>query len=140
MPPKRFYRKSGAPAGAPTKKSQPATTKIKNAKWLVIVESPSKCGKIEEYLSTLDGDPLYGGGYQCIASRGHIRTIDGLKSINTKTDFAPTFTLIDGKSRHVNEMREIISRYSKENVFIATDDDREGEAIGWHICVLFGSR
>jgi DNA topoisomerase-1 len=135
MPPKRFYRKSGAPSGASAKKSPPAH---KNAKWLVIVESPSKCAKIEEYLSTLDGDPNYGGGYQCIASRGHIRTIDGLKSINTKTDFAPTFTLIDGKSRHVNEMREIIARYPKENVLIATDDDREGEAIGWHICMLFG--
>jgi DNA topoisomerase-1 len=135
MPPKRFYKKTGGTA----KKDVPKRTAIpKNTKWLVIVESPSKCAKIEEYLSSLDFDPVFGGGYQCIASRGHIRAIDGLKSINTKTDFVPTFTTISGKDNHIREMREIISRYPTENVLIATDDDREGEAIGWHICVMFG--
>jgi DNA topoisomerase-1 len=129
MPPKRFYRKS----------TTTTTTKnITNAKWLVIVESPSKCAKIEEYLSSLEFDPMYGGKYACIASKGHIRTIDGLKSINTKTDFEPTFTTIDGKEQHIREMQQYITKFPKENILIATDDDREGEAIGWHICQLFG--
>ena len=130
MPPKRFYRK---PSTTTT-----TSKNITNAKWLVIVESPSKCSKIEEYLSSLEFDPVYGGKYACIASKGHIRTIDGLKSINTKTNFEPTFSIIDGKDRHVHEMQEQIKAFPKENILIATDDDREGEAIGWHICELFG--
>lgn len=130
MPPKRFYRKSTT--------TTTTTKNITNAKWLVIVESPSKCAKIEEYLSSLEFDPIYGGKYACIASKGHIRTIDGLKSINTKTDFEPTFTTIDGKEQHIREMQQYITKFPKENILIATDDDREGEAIGWHICQLFG--
>jgi DNA topoisomerase-1 len=131
---KRFYKK---PSSNPTTK--PTISKnLKNAKWLVIVESPSKCSKIEEYLSSLEFDPVYGGKYACIASKGHIRTIDGLKSINTKTNFEPTFSIIDGKERHIHEMQEQIKAFPKENILIATDDDREGEAIGWHICELFG--
>lgn len=131
MPPKRFFKKST------TSNTTALSTKPKNAKWLVIVESPSKCAKIEEYLTELEFDPIFGGKYACIASKGHIRTIDGLKSINTKTDFAPTFSIIDGKSRHICEMREHIKAFPKENIMIATDDDREGEAIGWHICQVF---
>jgi len=130
---KRFYRKPSSNAAA-----KPTTSKnLKNAKWLVIVESPSKCSKIEEYLSSLEFDPIYGGKYACIASKGHIRAIDGLKSINTKTNFEPTFTIMEGKERHINEMQEQIKVFPKENILIATDDDREGEAIGWHICELF---
>lgn len=97
-------------------------------KWLIIVESPSKCKKIEEYL---------GSEYQCIASQGHIRRIDGLKSIDTKRDFTPTFSVIPEKEKHIGTMRSIIAKFPKENVLIATDDDREGEAIGWHICDVF---
>jgi DNA topoisomerase-1 len=132
MPPKRFFKKSTntiAPISS--------ASRMRSYKWLVIVESPSKCAKIEEYLGELEFDPVFGGKYACIASKGHIRTIDGLKSINTKTDFAPTFSIIDGKSRHICEMREHIKAFSKENILIATDDDREGEAIGWHICQVF---
>jgi DNA topoisomerase-1 len=130
MPPKRYYTKRE------TSTAKTMLGAIKNAKWLIIVESPSKCTKIEEYLLSLEHDPVYGGKYACIASKGHIRTIDGLKSINTKTDFAPTFSIIEGKERHLREMIECVSRFPKENVFIATDDDREGEAIGWHICEM----
>jgi DNA topoisomerase-1 len=116
MPPKRYYKKT------PEKAFQ------KTGTWLVIVESPSKCKKIEEYL---------GSAYQCIASKGHIRTIEGLKSIDTKRDFTPTFTEIPEKANHIAYMRSIIAQFPKENIFVATDDDREGEAIGWHICEVF---
>ncbi len=95
------------------------------AKYLVIVESPSKCSKIEEYL---------GSEYQCIASRGHFRTIEGLTSINTKDKYQITFSIDPDKSEYVKTMKEIVSKYSPENIYLATDDDREGEAISWHIC------
>jgi DNA topoisomerase-1 len=96
---------------------------------LVIVESPAKCKKIEEYL---------GDQYHCIASKGHIRAIDGLKSIDTKRSFQPTFGLLDEKRTHVQTMLSIIEQFPKENILIASDDDREGESIAWHICVVFG--
>jgi len=99
------------------------------AKFLVIVESPSKCAKIESYL---------GSQYKCIASNGHIRHIDGLKSVNTKLDYVPTFTIIKEKETHVAKMRKILEMFSKTHIILATDDDREGEAIAWHICETFG--
>ena len=123
MPPKIFKKYS--------KKSSASTIMSGNvtaAKYLIIVESPSKCAKIETYL---------GDDYCCIASRGHLRTIDGLKSIDTKGDFAPTFSIIPEKKDHIDAMRGIISGFSKTNILLATDDDREGEAIAWHICELF---
>lgn len=101
---------------------------VGSAIYLVIVESPSKCTKIESYL---------GQNYKCIASRGHIRELGSLKNIDIKNNFTPTFTIIKDKLEHVQEMRTIIGQFRKENIIIATDDDREGEAIGWHICDVF---
>jgi len=100
-----------------------------NAKYLVIVESPSKCKKIDSYL---------GLDYKCIASKGHIRHIDNLKSIDTKTDFSIMFSIIEEKAKHVEFMRTVIDQFDKSNIILATDDDREGEAIAWHICDIFG--
>jgi len=100
----------------------------KNAYFLVIVESPSKCSKIESYL---------GEQYQCIASRGHIREINGLKSIDIKNNFKPTFQLIEDKCEWITSMRSVISQYPKNRVILATDNDREGEAIAYHICQVF---
>jgi len=93
--------------------------------FLLIVESPSKCTKIESYL---------GGKYQCISSKGHIREIDGLSSINTKDRFQIEYTLIPEKRDHIETMRKTVAKYSPQNIYLATDDDREGEAIAWHIC------
>lgn len=93
---------------------------------LVIVESPSKCSKIESYL---------GSQYTCIASMGHIRNIDGLKSIDSSYNI--TYSFIDEKKGHVKWMREIIGKFDRSKIFLATDDDREGEAIAWHICKVF---
>jgi DNA topoisomerase-1 len=122
MPVKKFYKKTSI-------STKQKTTDINtNAKFLIIVESPSKCKKIEGFLGT---------EYCCIASKGHIRTIDGLKSIDIKTNFEPKFSIIDEKKDHVEYMKSIISRFSKENIILASDDDREGEAIAWHICEVF---
>ena len=126
MPPK-FYNKKFIKKGEP--KKEPKEKQInENAKYLIIVESPSKCDKIESYL---------GSEYCCIASKGHIRMIDGIKSIDIKKTFEPMFSIINEKRQHIEWMRTIISRFQKNNVILATDDDREGEAIAWHICEIF---
>ena len=94
---------------------------------LVIVESPAKCGKIESFL---------GAGYKCLASFGHIREIaNGLKSIDENNNYAVTFKSVSSKSQNIANLRRYIAK--SEEVILATDDDREGEAIAWHICKLF---
>lgn len=125
MPPKRFFKKSSFPK-TPTAKKEKSISPT--AKYLIIVESPSKCAKIESYL---------GDEYCCIASKGHIRTIEGLKSIDTKSAFIPKFSIIEEKQSQVEYMRAIIAMFSKSNIILASDDDREGEAIAWHICEVF---
>ncbi len=94
---------------------------------LVIVESPAKCKKIESYL---------GPGYKCIASFGHIREIaNGLKSIDVKNNYDVVFKTIAKKGKYIKPLREAIKKATE--VVLATDDDREGEAIAWHICKTF---
>jgi DNA topoisomerase-1 len=111
------------------KKSQTSNREISSsAIYLVIVESPSKCEKIESFL---------GPKYHCIASKGHIRNIDGLKSIDVKNNFRTEFNIIEDKKDHVECMKKVISQFQKQNIILATDDDREGEAIAWHICQVF---
>ena len=90
--------------------------------YLVIVESPSKCEKIESYL---------GMHYKCIASKGHLRQLDTYKK------YELTYKFMDDKESHIKQMQSIINLYEKENIILATDDDREGEAIAWHICDIF---
>jgi DNA topoisomerase-1 len=129
MPPKIFYKKKAYPAKTTNKNSSASNSLVStSAQYLVIVESPSKCKKIEEYL---------GNQYACIASKGHIRHIDNLKSIDTKRNFHTTFSIIDEKKEHVSYMQSIINQFQKQHIILATDDDREGEAIAWHICQVF---
>jgi DNA topoisomerase-1 len=95
---------------------------------LVIVESPAKCKKIEEYL---------GPGYKCIASYGHIRTIPLLKNIDIENNFRPTYTIIDNaiKKKQIEVLRKEIK--SADEVILASDSDREGEMIAFSIVELF---
>ena len=95
---------------------------------LVIVESPAKCKKIEEYL---------GPGYKCLASFGHLRELSSLKNIDFENNFEPTYTIIDNaiKKKQIDFLKKEIK--NADEVILATDDDREGEAISWHICKLF---
>ena len=97
---------------------------VKNC--LVIVESPAKCKKIEGFL---------GPGYRCVASFGHITTLQSLKDVDVHNHFKPTFKMIESKSSHIQKLRAMITK--SDEVILATDDDREGEAIAWHICQLF---
>ena len=94
---------------------------------LVLVESPAKCTKIESYL---------GPGYRCIATYGHFRELDGLKSIDVKNNFKLSFVSMTEKMKQIHRIRAEIAECTG-GVIIATDDDREGEAIGWHICDMF---
>jgi DNA topoisomerase-1 len=87
---------------------------------LVIVESPSKCKKIQSYL---------GKGYKVIATSGHFRTIPSLANINLET-FKIKYEV--SKPKVVALLKKEVAE-AKE-VFLATDDDREGETIAWHVC------
>lgn len=119
MPPNKYYKKF-------TDFTKTAKIPdIKSATWLVIVESPSKCAKIESFL---------GPNYCCIASKGHIRNIAGLKSIQTRKNYAIKFDICPDKIAQVKMLQEITKKFKKDHILIATDDDREGEAIAWHIC------
>ena len=95
-------------------------------KTLLIVESPAKCGKFEKFL---------GPGYKCLASYGHITSLASLKDVDIENNFKPSFKIIDSKRMNINRLRTEIARSSE--VILATDDDREGEAIAWHICQQF---
>lgn len=127
MPPK-FFKKKGNYVKKDEKKENLLQSQYTNAKYLLIVESPSKCKKIEDFL---------GDQYKCIASYGHLRHIEGLKSINTKGNFDITFSTIKEKEQQIESIKKIISMFDPSNIFLATDDDREGESIAWHICELF---
>ena len=94
---------------------------------LVIVESNAKCKKIESFL---------GKGYKVVASFGHIRGItDGLKSIDINNNYMPKYNILPSKKKYVANLKKAIK--SSSEVILATDDDREGEAIAWHICKHF---
>tara|TARA_B110001452_G_C15236101_1_gene427958 strand:- start:279 stop:2693 length:2415 start_codon:yes stop_codon:yes gene_type:complete len=93
---------------------------------LVIVESPAKCQKIEKYL---------GPGYKVMGSYGHITHLSNLKQIDFDNNFKPNFEVIETKQAQINKIKRAIN--SAKETILATDDDREGEAIAWHICKVF---
>jgi len=93
----------------------------------VIVESPAKCAKIENFL---------GSGYKCMASYGHIRTLNNLEQIDIDNNFMPNFVNISGKHQQITRLKSFIANAS--DVMLAADDDREGEAIAWHVCKIAG--
>ena len=95
---------------------------------LVIVESPAKAKTIKKYL---------GKDYDVVASMGHIRDLPAAKlSVEVKNDFAPKYAIIKGKEKLVKELKERVS--DSEAVYLATDPDREGEAISWHLATVLG--
>ncbi|NMP36700.1 MAG: type I DNA topoisomerase [Clostridiales bacterium] len=95
---------------------------------LVIVESPAKAKTIKKYL---------GAGYDVTASMGHVRDLPAAKlSVDVKNDFAPKYAIIKGKEKLVKELQEKAA--NSEKVFLATDPDREGEAISWHLATILG--
>jgi DNA topoisomerase-1 len=98
----------------------------KNAKNLVIVESPAKAKTIERFLGT---------EYKVMASRGHLRDLPRNQfGVNIADHFAPTYTNMFDKRKLIEELQDEFIRSKK--VYLATDPDREGEAISWHLAHL----
>lgn len=96
---------------------------------LVIVESPSKCKTIESYL---------GKNYKCIATYGHLRELKSLEQIKfIKNEYRLYFTEITTSYKKAQIMKLKDAIMAATNIILATDDDREGEAIAWHICDMF---
>lgn len=97
---------------------------------LVIVESPAKAKTIEKYL---------GNDFHVLSSVGHIRTIakktkDGTPPIDVAHGFATTYEIDPEKKKVIAELKKAIKQVGAANVWLATDEDREGEAIAWHLC------
>uniref|UniRef100_A0A6C0CPN7 DNA topoisomerase n=1 Tax=viral metagenome TaxID=1070528 RepID=A0A6C0CPN7_9ZZZZ len=105
------------------KEEKPIHINTSNTPFLIIVESPSKCLKIEK---------LLGFQYKCIASKGHLREIKKVMPAKQKYDIV--FEPISEKIAHIEYMLQIVKQFDPKNIFLGTDDDREGEAIAWHIC------
>lgn len=98
------------------------------SKYLVIVESPAKAKTIEKFL---------GKQYKVMASIGHIRDLPKSKmGVNIENDFNPEYINIRGKGSVIKELKTAAKKADK--VYLATDPDREGEAIAWHLCFILG--
>ena len=111
-----------------TAKSTAKAAKTTNKKTLVIVESPSKAKTIGKYL---------GSNYKVVASVGHVRDLPKSKlGINIEEDFEPEYISIRGKGDLIKELKKEAKAAGK--IYLATDPDREGEAISWHLAYLLG--
>lgn len=101
------------------------------SKKLVIVESPSKSKTIEKYLGT---------DYHVVSSLGHIRDLSTTGKygfgIDIENNFKPNYEIIKGKKKLVNELKKDVK--NSQFVYLATDPDREGEAISWHLYDTLG--
>ncbi|MBQ3916221.1 MAG: type I DNA topoisomerase, partial [Ruminococcus sp.] len=93
---------------------------------LVIVESPAKAKTIQKYL---------GPGFEVVASMGHVRDLPKSKlGVDTENDFQPQYTDMKGKEDVIKDLKKRAKKCGK--VYLATDPDREGEAISWHIAQM----
>ena len=126
-PKKKTTTIADIPVALEKPKPKAALIKPKASGHLIIVESASKCKSIESYL---------GADYKCISCLGHIRTMD--KDIDIQNNFEPKYVIDPEKKDHVAKMRAIIADYNPASIILASDHDREGEAIAWHICQVFG--
>ena len=95
---------------------------------LVIVESPAKAKTIKKYL---------GPGYEVVASMGHIRDLPkSMLGVDIEKGFRPRYVDIAGKTALIRQLKSLAGR--SEGVILATDPDREGEAISWHLAQILG--
>ncbi len=95
---------------------------------LVIVESPAKAKTIKKYL---------GADFEVKASMGHVRDLHANKlSVDVSRDFEPNYAVIKGKEKLIEELKALAKK--SDEVYLATDPDREGEAISWHLATLLG--
>jgi DNA topoisomerase I len=99
------------------------------AKALVVVESPAKAKTINKYL---------GRNYKVIASMGHVRDLPKSKlGVDIREDFEPSYEVIASRKKVLKDLKDAAKE--SEDIYIATDPDREGEAIGWHLAEELGA-
>jgi DNA topoisomerase I len=99
------------------------------AKALVVVESPAKAKTINKYL---------GRNYKVMASMGHVRDLPKSKlGVDIDEDFEPSYEVIASRKKVLKELKDAAKE--SDEIFIATDPDREGEAIGWHLAEELGA-
>jgi DNA topoisomerase-1 len=95
---------------------------------LLIVESPAKAKTIEKYL---------GKDFKVTSSRGHIRDLDKSDgAVDVENNFSPKYVIPSDKRRTVKDLKDLVKKV--DEVWLATDEDREGEAISWHLCKVLG--
>ncbi len=112
-----------------TSKKKTSSKKTAGQKNLVIVESPAKAKTIEKYL---------GRNYKVVASVGHIRDLKkSTMSIDFENNYEPQYINIRGKGDLINSLKKEAKTAKK--VFLASDPDREGEAISWHLAHILRS-
>lgn len=123
---KKATAKKPAAKKTAAKKTTEKSAAVTGAENLVIVESPAKAKTIMKYL---------GKGYDVVASMGHIRDLPKSKlGVDVENDFEPQYMPIKGKAELVKTLKK--KAEAAHNVFLATDPDREGEAISWHLAHL----
>lgn len=95
---------------------------------LVVIEGIGKKETVEKYLGT---------GYKVFATKGHVRDLpQKTLAVNVKKDFEPKYVIMDDKKDVVEQLKSAVSR--ADEVLLATDPDREGEAISWHVANILG--
>ena len=108
---------------ASTRKGKPAATSKRQGSALVIVESPTKAKTIGKYL---------GSGYDVKATVGHVRDLPTRElGVDVDNGFEPKYVIIKGKTKTLSELKK--ASKSASAIYLATDPDREGEAIAWHV-------
>lgn len=100
------------------------------SKNLVIVESPAKAKTIEKYL---------GKDFHVLASYGHVRDLVPKEgAVDTQNDFSMKYELVERNQRHVQAITKALK--GADTLYLATDPDREGEAISWHLLELLNEK
>src|SRR5438045_6668395 len=100
------------------------------AKALVVVESPAKAKTINKYL---------GRDYKVVASMGHVRDLPKSKlGVDVEGEFEPEYVVIPSRAKVIKELKDAAKGVT--DIFVATDPDREGEAIGWHLAEELGGK
>src|SRR5512138_3838369 len=95
---------------------------------LVIVESPAKAKTIEKFL---------GPGYKVLASFGHVRALPSKQgSVDIENGFTPKYAVLPESKKHIDAIKKELK--NAETLLLATDPDREGEAIAWHLLAALG--